>query len=138
LLSSISDGKLRPRFAGLDAPVPRVATFYVTRTSAVAEPRTAATATTEFAGFRDGAASGAYGIYSHRRHRGYDWFACLHALEPPVIYVFVAGTPTFVKPSTVRSATTDSAGFLECAALGAHHHVRNRGGDAWCAGCRGN
>ena len=58
---------LRPRFAGLDALVPRVMKFCVTSTSAMSEPRTAATATTDFAGFADGAAFGAYGIDDRRR-----------------------------------------------------------------------
>ena len=44
-------------------------------------------------------------------------FASLHALKPPVINVSVASTSTVLKPSTARSATTDSAGFLERAAL---------------------
>ena len=44
-------------------------------------------------------------------------FASLHALKPPVINVSIANTSTVPKPSTVGSATTDSAGFLECAAL---------------------
>ena len=59
---------LRLRFAGVDALVPRVMTFCVTSsTSAVSKPRTAATATTTFAGFHDDAASGAYGIDGRRR-----------------------------------------------------------------------
>ena len=45
-------------------------------------------------------------------------FACLDALKPPVISVFVAGTSTVLIPSTARSATTDCAGFLERAAFG--------------------
>ena len=60
-------------FAGLDALVPRVLKIDVTSTSAVSEPRTAATAATSFAGFLDGAAFGAYGT-DGRRH-GY-W--CVH------------------------------------------------------------
>ena len=44
-------------------------------------------------------------------------FAGLHALKPLVIHIFVAGSPTPPKPSTARSATTDSAGFLERATL---------------------
>ena len=50
-------------------------------------------------------------------------FAGLHALRPPVISVPVAGTSTVLKPSTARSATTDSAGFPERAALWAHHLI---------------
>ena len=49
--------ELRPGFAGPDALVPRVASVVgVTITSAVSEPRTAATATTTFTRFRDGTA----------------------------------------------------------------------------------
>ena len=55
-------------------------------------------------------------------------FAGLDALKPPVTDVSVAGTSTILVPSTVRSATTGSAGFLECAALWA----RQRG--CCCAG----
>ena len=43
--------------------------------------------------------------------------ASLDALKPPVTNVPVADTSTILKPSTARSATTDSAGFLERAAL---------------------
>ena len=42
---------LHPCFAGLDALVPRVTELGVTSSAAVFEPRTAATATTHFAGF---------------------------------------------------------------------------------------
>ena len=44
-------------------------------------------------------------------------FAGLHALRPLVINVSVAGTSTVLIPSTAGSATTDSAGFREGAAL---------------------
>ena len=40
-------------------------------------------------------------------------FAGLHAFEPRVINVSVASTPTVLKPSTTRSATTDSPGLPE-------------------------
>ena len=40
-------------------------------------------------------------------------FTCIHTFEPPVINVSVAGTSTVLKPSTTRSATTESAGFTE-------------------------
>ena len=50
-------------------------------------------------------------------------FACLDALKPPVISVSVADTSTILIPSTTRSATTDSAGFLERTALGARHII---------------
>ena len=58
-------------------------------------------------------------------------FAGLQALRPPVISVSVAGTSAFLEPSTARSATTVSAGFLECAALRARHHSSNGCGDGW-------
>ena len=51
---------LRPRFAGLDALIPRVIKLGVTSTSAVLEPRTTATAATDFPRFYDDAAFGAY------------------------------------------------------------------------------
>ena len=53
-------------------------------------------------------------------------FAGLHALKPPVINVSVAGSSAVLKPSTARSATTDSARFSELAALWTHHRVHNR------------
>ena len=40
-------------------------------------------------------------------------FASLHALKPAVTSVSVAGTSAVLIPSTARSATADSAGFLE-------------------------
>ena len=57
----------RPCFAGPNALVPRVLKFCVDSSAAVSEPRTAATATTHFAGFLDGAASGAYRNGGRRR-----------------------------------------------------------------------
>ena len=63
--------QLRPCFAGPDALVPRVMAFCVTGTSAVPEPRTAATATASFPGFRDGAAFAACETADGRRRRGY-------------------------------------------------------------------
>ena len=50
-------------------------------------------------------------------------FASHRAVGPPVINVPVADTSTILKPSTTRSATTDSAGFLERAASWAHHRT---------------
>ena len=44
-------------------------------------------------------------------------FAGLHALKPAVTHVSVAGTSTILIPSAARSATTDSPGFLERAAV---------------------
>ena len=52
-------------------------------------------------------------------------FASLDALKPVVINISLADTSTVLIPSTARSATTDSAGFLERAALWARHHVRD-------------
>ena len=61
-------------------------------------------------------------------------FASSHALKPFVISVAVAGTSsTFFIPSTTRSATTDSAGFLERAAFWARHRFSDRCGDGWRA-----
>ena len=42
--------------------------------------------------------------------------ADVHPLEPAVASVFAANPSAVLEPSTARSATTDSAGFLECAA----------------------
>ena len=50
-------------------------------------------------------------------------FASLDALKPPVISVSVAGTSAVLIPSTARSATTDSAGFLKRAALFTRHRI---------------
>ena len=44
-------------------------------------------------------------------------FAGARALKPAVISVFVADGSAVLIPSTARSATTDSAGFLEHATL---------------------
>ena len=60
-------------------------------------------------------------------------FAALHALGPSALCVPVASTSTLLKPSTARSATTDSARFLECTALWAHRHVSIRQGECWRA-----
>ena len=56
-------------------------------------------------------------------------FASLHALKPTVINVSVASTSAVLKPNTARSATTDSAGFLERAALRACHRISDLWGD---------
>jgi len=98
-----------------------VVKFRVTSTSEVLEPRTSATSATHFARFIDGAASGAYQTSGRRRV-----FARLHALKPPVINVFVAHTSAVLKPSTARSATTISAGFLKRAAFGTRHRLSDR------------
>ena len=56
-----------PFFASLDALVPRVLECCVASCPAVSEPRTATSAATQFAGFRDGATCEAYGTYGRRR-----------------------------------------------------------------------
>ena len=53
-------------------------------------------------------------------------FAGLYALNPSVARFVVASNSTFLVPSTTRSTTTDSPGFLERAAVWTCH---NRGGD---------
>ena len=53
-------------------------------------------------------------------------FAGRHALKPLVINIVVEGTSTVLKPSTTRSATTLSAGFLERATFGAPHRFTDR------------
>ena len=52
---------------GLNALGPSVTDVSVPDTSAVSEPRTAAAATAEFAGFRDNTACGAYWTNGHCR-----------------------------------------------------------------------
>ena len=136
---------MRPFFAGLDALVPRVAKLAVTSTSAVSEPRTAATAAADFSRFLDGTALRACqtdcrrrncscvhgGIHQKRENNHcFFWtisiyidlaltltFACLRTLVPPVTRLIVNATATIFVPSTARSATTDSAGIPEHAAL---------------------
>ena len=56
-------------------------------------------------------------------------FAGSYTFKPPVINDSVPCTSTVLEPSTSRSATTDSAGFLERAALRACHRVSDRWGD---------
>ena len=53
-------------------------------------------------------------------------FAGRHAPKPLMIKIFVACTSAVLKPSTTRSATTVSAGFLEHAAFGARHRFSDR------------
>ena len=65
-------------------------------------------------------------------------FAGRHALKPPVINVFVVSRSAILKPSTARSATAVSAGFLERAAFGACHRFRDRYGDGWRVDRRGD
>ena len=66
---------LCPCFAGLYALKPRVMKSYVTITSACTlfEPGTAATTTTHFTRFRNGAAFGAYGTDGRRRSCWWDY-----------------------------------------------------------------
>ena len=70
---------LLPCVAGLQTLGPRVFEVCVPSASAVLEPRAVASATTQFAGFRHGAALGAYS--TARRRRGC-W--CLCAGDSPV------------------------------------------------------
>ena len=58
---------LRPCFADLDPLVPRVMKLGVTSACTISEPRTTATAATNFTGFRDDAAFGADETDSRRR-----------------------------------------------------------------------
>ena len=58
-------------------------------------------------------------------------FADLQAFKPSVFHI--PGTSAVMKPSTARSATTFSAGFLERTALRAHHGIGDRWGDGWRA-----
>ena len=58
--------ELHPRFAGLDALVPRVTEFPVTSTPAVSVPSTTVAAATAFPGFPDCAAFGARGTDGRR------------------------------------------------------------------------
>ena len=106
----------------------------VTSASAVSEPRTTATAATNFPGFRDYAAFGTGGTDGRRRGcrcvyvgvgqntkmetqkqsllHGVDLgltFAGLGALRPPVSSVSIAGASAILIPSTAWSATTASA-----------------------------
>ena len=53
--------EVHPRFAGLDALVPRVINVCVASSSAVSVPGTAATATTDFSRFINDTAFGTYG-----------------------------------------------------------------------------
>ena len=53
-------------------------------------------------------------------------FAGLHAFRPPVINISVADSSAVLEPSAARSATADSAGFLERAALWTRHLIGDR------------
>ena len=133
----------------------------VSSASAMSEPRTTATAATDFPRFRDYAAFRAYGPDCHRRdcwcvYVGIDQntkpkenkslhvrgvslgltLASLGALKPIVISVPVPGTLAILMPITTRSATTESAGFGKRAALWTRHRT-GRGNDKsaradWC------
>ena len=50
-------------------------------------------------------------------------FTSLHALEPPMTNVSVAGTSAVLEPSTAGSAATDSPGLLKFAALWTCHRI---------------
>ena len=139
---------LRPCFAGLQALMPRVINVCVAVTSAFIEPRTSATTTTDFSRSLRYTAFQAHRIDC--RHHGRCVWACmcqrheqqhainsqsdgarltvtgLRALKPTVLDVSVISTSTVIEPSTARSATTGSAGFLERAALWAHARTRDR------------
>ena len=56
-------------------------------------------------------------------------FAGVHALNPLMINIVVVGSSAVLIPRTTRSATTDSAGFRECAAFGALKGFHDRWGD---------
>ena len=58
-------------------------------------------------------------------------FTGLQAFKPPVLHISVAGSSAVLVPSTAGSATTDSTGFLERAALWARYRIRisDRWGD---------
>ena len=148
--------------------MPRVKKFDIASTSAASEPRTTATTTTDFSRFLDGAALGTYQtdcrrrdctcVYIHacvktqRQERENNrslfvlreelyralTFAGLDALKPPVISASVAGTSAAMIPSTARSATTDSTGFLEHATFWAHYVIGRGDGKGvrakrWCS-----
>ena len=53
-------------------------------------------------------------------------FAGVHALRPPVTNIMVVDTRALLVPSTARSATTLSAGFLERATFEARHCCSDR------------
>ena len=53
-------------------------------------------------------------------------FASRRAVGPTVTNFPVTDTSTILKPSAARSATTDSAGFLERAASWTCHRIGNR------------
>ena len=68
-----------------------------------------------------------HGLVMHLHASGLELtFAGLHAFRPPVINVSVADSSAVLEPSASRSATTDSAGFLERAALWARYLIRDR------------
>ena len=58
-------------------------------------------------------------------------FARLHAFNPLVTNVCIGDTPTVPKPSSTRSATTDSARFPELAALWTRHGIGDAQGNSW-------
>ena len=67
-------------------------------------------------------------------------FAGLHALDPAVVQFIIAGTSTILIPSTARSTTTGSPGFLERATIWTHlicrdDHFRFERRDRWRGRC---
>ena len=68
-------------------------------------------------------ASASMGMHSMRREIT---FAGPQAFDPRVLNVCVATTSTHLKPSATGSAATDSAGFLERAALRTRHLTKDR------------
>ena len=58
-------------------------------------------------------------------------FTGFYAFNPSVLRISIAGASTVLVPSTAGSATTDSAGFLERAALSACHCIGDRLSDGW-------
>ena len=68
-----------------------------------------------------------HGLVMHLHAIGLELtFAGLHAFRPPVINISVADSSAVLEPSAARSATTDSAGFLERAALWARYLISDR------------
>ena len=53
-------------------------------------------------------------------------FTGLHAFRPFVINILAAKSSTAIEPSTARSATTDSTGFLEHSTLWTRYVISDR------------
>ena len=136
-MSIASSIGLRPCLTDLDARVPRVTELGITSTSTVSEPRTTVTTTTAFPRFTNHATVVTYGdddrprrdcwyvyvsigqrknrekLSSHclvmQLHVIIFTFAGIQAFRPHVISIFAATSSTVLKPSTARSAATDSS-----------------------------